>query len=50
MVSIVSATDAPARLTNDSIASESRPTEPVSKYAAPFSVIVATAAAMESHA
>ncbi len=50
MVSIVSATDAAARLTNDSMASESRPIDPVRPYARPFSVMVTTAAAMESHA
>ena len=34
----------------DSSASESKPTEPVSRYAMVFSEIVRTAAPMESHA
>src|SRR5688572_25452406 len=50
MVSMASAMIAPARLTNDSSASESKPTEPVKKYAAAFNRIVKSAAAMESHA
>jgi hypothetical protein len=41
---------APTRLTRDSIASERRPTEPVSKYATALSEIVTTAAAIESQA
>ncbi len=40
----------PARLTRDSRASESRPTEPVKSHAASFSPMVATAAAMDSQA
>src|SRR3954451_13683619 len=38
------------RLTTDSAASESRPTDPVSRYAPAFSVMVTTAAAIDSHA
>ena len=48
--SIASAMSAPARFTNDSSASDSRPTEPVSAYAAPFRPMVASAAAIESQA
>src|SRR5512143_1290127 len=47
---MASAISAPARLTNDSSASESRPTEPVSHQATPLSPMVAKAAAMESQA
>ena len=48
--SMASAIIAPARLTKDSSASESRPTEPVSHQAQPLSRMVARAAAMESQA
>ena len=41
---------APARLTKDSSASESKPTEPVRKYAPAFSAIVRIAAPIESQA
>ena len=41
---------APARFTSDSSASDSRPTEPVSRQATVFSSIVAIAAAIDSHA
>jgi hypothetical protein len=47
-VTIASAKIAPARLTTDSIASDSRPTEPVSHQAPVFSTIVASATATES--
>jgi hypothetical protein len=47
-VTIASANIAPARLTTDSIASASRPTEPVSHHAPVFSAIVAAATAIES--
>ena len=43
------ATTAATRLTTDSAASESRPTESVSSHAVVLSVIVATAAAIASH-
>ena len=43
----MNATMAAARLTSDSSASESRPTEPVMRYAPPLSAIVASAATME---
>ena len=43
------ATTTATRLTTDSAASESRPTDPVSAQAPSLSVIVATAAASESH-
>jgi hypothetical protein len=46
----MSATEAATRLTIDSSASESRPTEPVNAYAAPFRQMMTAAAAMESHA
>ncbi len=46
----MSATTAATRLTTDSAASESRPTDPVSQAAAPLSVIVPRAAPMESQA
>ena len=49
-VSIHSAIKAPARLTKDSMASESSPTEPVICHATTLSVMVATAAAMDSQA
>ena len=39
-----------ARLTNDSSASESSPTEPVNAHAVALSAIVATAAHAEIHA
>ena len=48
--SATSATKAATRLTTDSAASESRPTEPVMRYAANLSVMVATAAATDSQA
>jgi hypothetical protein len=41
---------APIKLTKESIASESNPTEPVRKYAPDLSAMVATAAAIESQA
>jgi hypothetical protein len=41
---------APTRLTVDSKASESKPTDPVIQYAADLSRMVLTAAAMESQA
>src|SRR4051812_14113362 len=41
---------AASRLTTDSAASESRPTDPVSRYAPAFSAMVTTAAAIDSHA
>ncbi len=41
---------AATKFTTDSIASESRPTEPVSQYAALFRPIVSSAVAIESHA
>ena len=47
---MASAIIAPARLTKDSSASESKPTEPVSHQAQPLSRMVARAAAMESQA
>ncbi|MCZ7563426.1 MAG: hypothetical protein M5U08_06075 [Burkholderiales bacterium] len=46
----MSVATAAARLTNDSIASESRPTEPVIHHAAPLRPIVANAAATDSQA
>ncbi len=49
-VSIVSAMTAPTRLTIDSMASDRSPTEPVSAYATDLSVMVVTAAAIDSHA
>jgi len=45
-----SASTAAARLTSDSSASESRPTDPVSHHAAVFRPIVASAAAIDSQA
>ena len=50
MVNIARAISAPTRLTTDSSASESRLTEPVSKYAMPLSAIVKMAAEIESQA
>ena len=50
MVNMLSAIIAASKLTIDSIASESRPTEPVRKYAPALSAIVVKAAAMESQA
>src|SRR3954471_24220183 len=41
---------AATRLTTDSAASDSRPTEPVSRYAPVFSAMVTIAAAIDSHA
>jgi hypothetical protein len=41
---------AATRLTSDSSASESKPTEPVITYAAHLSAIVRIAAAIDSHA
>src|SRR3954451_7922680 len=46
----MSAITAATRLTTDSAASESRPTDPVSTNAPVFSAMVTTAAAIESHA
>ncbi len=46
----INATIAATRLTSDSAASESRPTDPVSHAAPPFSPMVTTAAAIESQA
>ena len=48
MVTISSANIAPARLTSDSSASDSRLTEPVIHQAAVFSTMVATATATDS--
>jgi hypothetical protein len=48
--SIHKAIDAPPRLTSDSSASDSRPTEPVTYQARLFSAIVASAAAIDSQA
>src|SRR5258705_6773560 len=48
MVTIASANKAAARLTKDSIASDSRPTEPVTHHAAVFKLMVATAASTDS--
>ena len=48
MVTIASANIAPARLTTDSIASDNKPTEPVSHQAPVFSAMVASATATES--
>src|ERR1700710_1440113 len=50
MVSMARAIRAPARLTPDSRASESRPTEPVNRKAVALSPMVASAAAIESQA
>ena len=44
------AISAPARFTNDSMASDRRPTEPVSFHAMPFSRMVEIAAAIDSQA
>ena len=49
-VSMLRAMTAPTRLTMDSTASDSRPTEPVRRYAIVLSAMVAMAAAIESHA
>ena len=49
-MSATSATTAATRLTTDSAASESRPTEPVSAHAPVFSVIVVIAAAIDNQA
>ena len=43
MVTIISEKTAPARLTKDSMPSESKPTEPVTCQASSLSTIVATA-------
>jgi len=48
--SMASAISAPARLTNDSSASDSRPTEPVSHQATPLRTMVASAVAIDSQA
>src|SRR3989338_5231400 len=48
--SMASAISAPARLTKDSSASDSSPTEPVSHQAAPLSRMVESAAAIERYA
>src|SRR5437868_2808792 len=50
MVSAQYAATAATRLITDSAASENKPTELVSKYAANFKLIVRTAAPMESRA
>ena len=47
---MASAIIAPARLTTDSSASESSPTEPVSHQAKDLSTMVASAAAIDSQA
>ena len=47
---MASAMTAPARLTPDSSASESSPTEPVNHQASVFSAIVARAAAIDNQA
>ncbi len=49
-VSMLRAMTAPTRLTRDSIASDRRPTDPVRRYAMVLSAMVATAAAIDSHA
>ena len=49
-LSAISAMTAATRLTTDSAASESNPTEPVTRYAAVFRVIVVNAAPMDSQA
>jgi hypothetical protein len=49
MVNIARAMMPPTRLTTDSIASESRPTDPVRRQATSFNPMVTTAAEMESH-
>ena len=43
MVSMASANVAPAKFTNDSMASESKPTEPVNHHASILSTMVMTA-------
>jgi hypothetical protein len=48
IVTIASANIAPARLTTDSIASDSNPTDPVNHQAPVFSAMVASATAIES--
>ena len=48
--SMANAMTAPARLTPDSRASDSSPTDPVSHQATAFSTMVASAAAIDSHA
>ena len=48
IVTIASANSADARLTNDSIASDSRPTEPVIHHASDLIAMVATAVATDS--
>ena len=50
MDTAITATIAATRFTTDSRASDSRPTEPVSRYAQNLSAIVARAAAIESQA
>ena len=49
-VNIASAMIPPTRFTTDSTASDSKPTEPVIKYATDLSPMVMTAAAMDSQA
>ena len=49
-VNMASAITAPARLTSDSSASESRPTDPVMRHAAALRTMVESAAPMDSHA
>ena len=48
MVTIINAKMALARLTNDSIASDNKPTESVTQQAKVFSVMVVTATATEA--
>src|SRR5688500_6647124 len=50
MVSMINAITAPTKLTSDSMASDKSPTEFVNKYAPVLSVMVASAAPIESHA
>jgi hypothetical protein len=47
-VTMASANIAPARLTTDSMASDNRPTDPVSHHAPVFNAIVATATAIDN--
>ena len=49
-MSAQNATSAASRFTNDSMASERRPTEPVSRHATSLSVIVTRAVATERRA
>jgi len=50
VINLVAANIAATRLITDSSASDNNPTESVSQYAAVFRVIVANAAAIDSHA